>query len=67
MPFKKGNSEYKSSRPDVSRRNSEIKTLEGGEVIVHVMMPNEREFYDLEAFWGHAERIDFQESGKGGG
>ncbi len=29
MPFKKGNSEYKSSRPDVSRRNSEIKTLEG--------------------------------------
>ncbi|MFM8004244.1 MAG: ribosome silencing factor, partial [Dolichospermum sp.] len=21
------------------------------------MMPREREFYNLEAFWGHAERI----------
>lgn len=30
-----------------------------GDVIVHVMMPKEREFYNLEAFWGHAERIDF--------
>lgn len=28
-----------------------------GDVIVHIMMPNEREFYNLEAFWGHAERI----------
>ncbi len=28
-----------------------------GEVIVHIMMPKEREFYNLEAFWGHAERI----------
>ena len=38
--------------------------LDYGEVIVHVMMPSEREFYDLEAFWGHAERIDFQASSK---
>lgn len=38
--------------------------LDYGEVIVHVMMPSEREFYDLEAFWGHAERVDFQASGK---
>lgn len=30
-----------------------------GEVLVHVMMPKEREFYNLEAFWGHAERIEF--------
>ncbi len=30
-----------------------------GEVIVHVMMPEEREFYNLEAFWGHAEQISF--------
>lgn len=30
-----------------------------GDVIVHVMMPKEREFYSLEAFWGHAERIEF--------
>lgn len=41
--------------------------LDYGEVIVHVMMPNEREFYDLEAFWGHAERVDFQALVKGGG
>jgi ribosome-associated protein len=27
------------------------------DVIFHVMMPQEREFYNLEAFWGHAERI----------
>jgi len=30
------------------------------DVIVHVLLPQEREFYNLEAFWGHAERIDFQ-------
>lgn len=29
-----------------------------GEVIVHIFLPNEREFYDLEAFWGHAERVE---------
>ncbi len=33
--------------------------LDYGDLIVHVMMPKEREFYNLEAFWGHAERIDF--------
>ena len=31
-----------------------------GDVIVHILLPQEREFYNLEAFWGHAERIDFQ-------
>jgi ribosome-associated protein len=30
-----------------------------GDVIVHIFMPDDREFYDLEAFWGHAERIEF--------
>ena len=30
-----------------------------GEVIVHIFLPQERKFYNLEAFWGHAERIDF--------
>lgn len=30
-----------------------------GEVIVHILLPEEREFYNLEAFWGHAEKIDF--------
>lgn len=30
-----------------------------GEVIAHIFMPEERDFYDLEAFWGHASPIDF--------
>ena len=30
-----------------------------GEVIVHIFMPDDREFYDLEAFWGHAKRVEF--------
>lgn len=30
-----------------------------GDVIVHVLMPQEREYYNLEAFWGHAERTSF--------
>ncbi|MGI0494738.1 ribosome silencing factor [Alkalinema pantanalense CENA528] len=33
--------------------------LDYGDVMVHVQMPNEREFYGLEAFWGHAARIPF--------
>lgn len=33
--------------------------LDYGEVIAHIFTPEEREFYSLEAFWGHAERIDF--------
>jgi len=32
--------------------------LDYGDIIVHVLMPREREFYNLEAFWGHAERLD---------
>lgn len=31
-----------------------------GEVIVHIFMPREREFYDLEAFWGHAQEVPFE-------
>jgi ribosome-associated protein len=33
--------------------------LDYGDVIIHVLLPQEREFYNLEAFWGHAERIDW--------
>ncbi|MGA9382168.1 MAG: ribosome silencing factor [Phormidium sp.] len=32
--------------------------LDYGDVIVHILMPKEREFYNLEAFWGHAERVN---------
>lgn len=28
-----------------------------GDVIVHIMLPTEREFYGLEAFWGHAPKF----------
>ncbi|MEM9906400.1 MAG: ribosome silencing factor [Cyanobacteria bacterium P01_D01_bin.44] len=30
-----------------------------GEVIVHIFQPREREFYDLDAFWGHAEQLSY--------
>jgi ribosome-associated protein len=33
-----------------------------GEVIVHLFLPSEREYYTLEAFWGHAKRIEFSVS-----
>ena len=29
------------------------------DVIVHIFLPEEREYYNLEAFWGHAERVEF--------
>ncbi len=32
-----------------------------GDVIIHVLMPQERERYDLEAFWGHAPRMAYAE------
>jgi ribosome-associated protein len=33
--------------------------IDYGDVIAHIFLPKEREFYNLEAFWGHAEQIDF--------
>jgi ribosome-associated protein len=30
-----------------------------GDVIAHIFLPHEREYYDLEAFWGAAEKIKF--------
>jgi len=36
-----------------------------GDVIVHIMMPREREFYNLEAFWINAERIPLPDSAIG--
>lgn len=35
--------------------------LDYGNVIAHIFMPDQREFYNLEAFWGHGERILFSE------
>jgi ribosome-associated protein len=30
--------------------------LDYGELIVHVLTPQERSYYDLESFWGHGEQ-----------
>ncbi|MEB3212616.1 MAG: ribosome silencing factor [Leptolyngbyaceae bacterium] len=35
--------------------------LDYGEVIAHIFTPEERDFYGLEAFWGHAEKQSFDE------
>lgn len=32
-----------------------------GDVIAHIFLPEAREYYALEAFWGHAERIEFSQ------
>lgn len=29
-----------------------------GQAIAHIFLPEEREFYNLEAFWGHAQRLE---------
>lgn len=34
--------------------------LDYGDAIAHILIPSQREFYNLDAFWGHAERIDIQ-------
>jgi ribosome-associated protein len=31
--------------------------LDYGDLIVHIMMPEQREFYNLEAFWGHGQIV----------
>ncbi|MEG4230210.1 ribosome silencing factor [Microcoleus sp. N9_B2] len=33
--------------------------MDYGDAIIHIFKPQEREFYNLEAFWGHADRLDF--------
>lgn len=40
-----------------------------GDTIAHILLPEERDYYNIEAFWGHAERIDFvrDESGPADG
>ncbi|MFM7471371.1 MAG: ribosome silencing factor [Nodosilinea sp. LVE1205-7] len=34
--------------------------MDYGDVIVHIFLPETREFYDLEAFWGHAPALVYQ-------
>jgi ribosome-associated protein len=35
--------------------------MDYGDTIVHIMMPEEREFYNLEAFWGHGQTVPLPE------
>ncbi len=35
--------------------------LDYGEIIIHILQPKERSFYDLEAFWSHGEMINYQQ------
>ncbi|MDX2272385.1 MAG: ribosome silencing factor [Cyanobacteriota bacterium] len=37
--------------------------LDYADMIVHVLLPSERAFYDLESFWGQAHRIDLPLAG----
>ncbi len=31
--------------------------LDYGDVIAHILLPEEREYYGIEAFWGHAKQL----------
>lgn len=31
-----------------------------GDVIAHIFLPQEREFYNLEAFWGHGQAVEWE-------
>jgi ribosome-associated protein len=33
--------------------------LDYGDLIVHVLTPQERSFYDLESFWGHGDQVRY--------
>lgn len=37
--------------------------LDYGHIVVHIFMPEEREFYNLERFWGDAPRLDLASIG----
>ena len=41
------------------KREGDWIVLDYADVIVHTFLPEEREYYNLEAFWGHAERIEY--------
>ncbi|MEP6754938.1 MAG: ribosome silencing factor [Chthonomonadales bacterium] len=32
--------------------------MDYGDVVVHIMNPEQREYYDIESFWGEAKRVD---------
>lgn len=34
--------------------------LDYGDVIAHIMLPQDRDYYKIESFWGHAQQIRYQ-------
>ena len=34
-----------------------------GDVITHIFLPEEREFYNLEAFWNNAKKLELSSLG----
>lgn len=56
----KGQLEKLSFKPMGEERDKTNKwfLLDYGEIIVHVMHRNERQFYQLENFWNHASVVD---------
>ncbi|WP_231596448.1 ribosome silencing factor [Synechococcus sp. CBW1108] len=36
--------------------------LDYGDLIVHMLTPSERTYYDLESFWGHGQQVRFVSS-----
>jgi len=51
---------YKPVRIEGQKERNWI-LLDYGDVITHILLPEQREYYDIESFWGHAKRIDFQQ------
>ena len=58
-----GKVEVECQRPPLrveGRTDAAWVLMDYGDVIVHIFLPTEREYYNLEAFWGHAETIAFE-------
>ncbi|MEB3295106.1 MAG: ribosome silencing factor [Synechococcales bacterium] len=50
---------HRAPRPISGQAEGVWICMDYGDVIVHIQMPDERDYYNLEAFWGHAERIPY--------
>jgi len=48
---------FYTKQPVLSYRSA-WEVLDYGDVVVHVLTPEQRDFYDLESFYGAAEEID---------
>ncbi len=56
--------EQEYNRPPIrseAKNQSGWVLLDYGDLIVHIMTPEQREFYNLEAFWGHGDLVPLPE------